>query len=277
MRKYILSVDSRGITGLEIEKMLNNPDVHVMNVADMDKAEMSIRDKLRDYSLVIWTVNAGEEENYDFIEKLTEKNVFNVIPLMVVSDCALKGNIIKAVESGALYYVTRPYDNNALLEKISDILEIRFEKPFGSIRESIIMYTFEDIMDKEIKAASRGGYPLSILLILLDEQDTHSHMSIEGAEVLAAVFKRRLRNTDVVIRTESNTVFILLPFVDKAGLSAVKKKVSRLVDSHSVIKKTMNTQYVHMSSVTFPDDGKTMEELLRVLKKRADSKCAAEL
>lgn len=277
MRKYILSVDSRGITGLEIEKILNNPDVHVMNVTDMEKAEMSIRDKVRDYSLIIWTVNAGEEDNYDFIEKLTEKNVFDGIPLMVVSDCAMKGNIIKAVESGALYYVTRPYDDEALLEKISDILEIRFEKPFGSIRESIIMFTFEDIMDKEIKAASRGGYPLSILLILVDERDTHKRMNKEAAEILTAVLKRRLRNTDVVIRTESNTIFILLPFVDETGLPTVIKKVSRLADSHSVVKKTMNAHHVRMASVTFPDDGKTMEELLRVLKKRFDSECASEL
>jgi GGDEF domain-containing protein len=139
------------------------------------------------------------------------------------------------------------------------------------------MFTFEDIMDKEIRAASRGGYPLSVLLILADERDTHRLMNKEATDILAAVLKRRLRNTDVVIRTESNTIFILLPFVDKAGLPTVIKKVSKLVDSHSVIKKTMNAHHMQMASVTFPDDGKTMEELLRVLKKRFDSECASEL
>jgi DNA-binding response OmpR family regulator len=267
MRKYVLSIDSKGITGLEIERILNNPDVHFINITDTKKAEMSLKDKLRDYSLVIWTVNAGEDDSYDLIESLTEKNVFGDIPLMIVSDCARKTNIIKAVESGAMYYVTRPYDNNALLEKISGILGIRFDKPFGSVRESIIMFTFEDILDKEIKAASRGGYPLSILLISVREQDTHKYISIEGAEILAAVFKRRLRNTDIVIRAESGAIFLLLPFVDKTGLDTVRQKINKLLDSHSVIKKAIDAHYVSFASVNFPEDGKTMEGLLYELKK----------
>ncbi len=269
MRRYILSVDSRGITGLEISHMLKSIDVHITNIRDHEKTEDSIRKSERGYDLVIWTINAGEEDSLRLIEHLRKKTILTNIPVMVVSNCAERKSIVRAAESGALHYVVRPYNEDTVLKKLAGILRVNVAQPLNTIREDVITYTFRELMNREIKAASRGGYPLSIVSLMLEQGECIPGIPAQKAgEILAAALKSRLRDTDTVLSSNTGDVFILLPFSDKSGLETVKDKIDEIMSSHSVVNKALKGLLTRSISVVYPDDGRVMEDLLRKIERK---------
>lgn len=269
MRYNILSVDKFCITPLELSDVLRCLEVNFVNVINEVEALKALQEKKYSFNAVVWTVNYADSDDFEEIRHMKCKEPCKAVPILIVSKFTDKKFIIKAIESGAVEYIVKPYDIDTVLKKFCKVLGAPMESLLmGNVDEDIITFNFSEMFSREIKAASRGGHPLSIMLISLFPEDINFYVQKDLGEVtslLNRVIKTKFRETDVSFHYGTNNVILLLPFTNKEGTKTVDRKIREIYDTHTIIKQKRPGFILLTSSVTYPEDGKVKDRLLEML------------
>lgn len=269
MRYNILSVDELGITRVELANILRNLNINIINVKDKNEIVNVLQEK-KDINAVVWTINSIDQRDYDSIKRLKGKEAYKNIPIIIVSKFTDKKYIIKAIECGAVEYIAKPYDENSVLKKICRILGVPTQKTLNKgPEEDIVVFSFSEMLNKEIKAAGRGGYDLSIMMVSVAPDDEKKITPDNSEDIIALinkVMKSRLRETDTTFQYGTNNLIMLLPFANRDGIKVVDEKINDIFNTHSLIKQKNGDSYVLITaSVSYPDDGKVRNKLLEKL------------
>lgn len=97
--------------------------------------------------------------------------------------------------------------------------------------------SFSDILAHEFKMAQRYNQPLSLLMLDLDHfklvNDTYGHPSGDYVlKELAVIFKRSVRESDVICRTGGEEFSIILPRADRRRTAVFARRICREVRAH---------------------------------------------
>ena len=279
VRFNILTIDEFGITNIELMNMLKSFQVYIHNVKDVEEAETAFKDPKVKYTTVVWAMNSVVLSVFDEIHRLKAKEEFKNIPIVIISKFTDKKYIIKAIEAGAVEYIAKPYNEETVLNKLCRVLGIPFEKTAENLLdEDILTYNFNEMLNKELKAVSRGGYRFSLMRVtVLQEiepvlQEIEPVLSPEDSsqviELINRVLKNNLRETDSSFIYKSNNIMILLPFADKDGAIIIEQKIKSIYDKNSMIGKKNKGYVLAVASITYPDDGKIKHMLLKKLEER---------
>lgn len=122
-----------------------------------------------------------------------------------------------------------------------------------------------EAFERELARAKRYGVPLSVVMVEVDHfkqyNDTHGHL--RGDDLLRRIggllTKEHRAQTDVVARYGGDEFVVLLPQTEKATAGAVADRIRRAVGDEGRPRVT-----VSLGVATYPEDGQTIEELLRV-------------
>lgn len=269
MSYCILCIDEMEQVQKELEQMLADLDIQVVNVKDESEAEALLTNGAFRCDVLVRAVNHAGSDSFKGMEMLKSKDLFRHLPLVIVSEYTDIKNVIKAKELGAAEYIVKPYYSRTVYEKMSRILDKPVIKPLRNYMEdSLIIYSWSEILNKELKSSSRGHYPISIMMgsIMPQFSDSSQHQDLsELASLMAAILKTKLRDTDTPFVYKGNSFIVLLPFADKEGAETVKKKVESLFREHAMIKHRSSCCSLFIASVTCPDDGRIKEKLLDML------------
>ena len=141
------------------------------------------------------------------------------------------------------------------------------------VDELTALYTrryFLESIRREYSQATRGGEFFSIILADIDYfkyfNDTYGHLLGDAVlRKLAPVFRRNVRQSDIVARYGGEEFVILLPGTNKTGAVASAEKIRSAVEKELVIdvgggkvEKVTLTAGV----ASYPDDGKTVEAII---------------
>ena len=269
MKTSILSVDEFDITKLELMNILKDLNIHIISVKDEDEALDILNDERHHINAIIWTINSVDFQDFKAIKILKKAEACKNIPIIIISKFTDRKHIIKAIESGAAEFIARPYDKDMVLNKICKTIGVPLDRTTGvNIDEDIVTYNFSEMFNKEIKAASRGHYALSIMIASVASQDS-SDSTIKNMDdtvkLINRVIRTKLRETDASFQYGTNNIIILLPFTDKAGAKSVEEKINDLFNNHSVIQQKSEGYSMIITSVSFPQDGKIRDKLLEKL------------
>ncbi len=125
-------------------------------------------------------------------------------------------------------------------------------------------------LEQEVERAVRFGHPVSLIFFDLDHfkevNDRHGHQA--GSSVLlevGAMLKRMMRSTDVPVRYGGDEFVVLLPETSKdqaleCGLRLREEIRARPFQADAPFGPLRLTASIGLA--TFPDDGKTPDELL---------------
>jgi diguanylate cyclase (GGDEF)-like protein len=149
--------------------------------------------------------------------------------------------------------------------------DIRFKKPtfIDPLTGLYNQYFLYEFPPDELKKAKLGNYSLAVLMVDLDGfkeiNDTYGHLS--GDEILkqlAAILKKSVRQTDMVIRYAGDEFAILLLTADMKWSEVLSKKLIDNVDKNVFQGKEGQPIHLTMSIgfAIFPQDGEKMEELI---------------
>ncbi len=143
-------------------------------------------------------------------------------------DSLIKLSLIKELESISLkliYFINRIYSEN-----LSNI--VVYDKLTGVLSRTLM----DVILSKEFSRSKRYRYPLSILMIDIDDfkniNDKYGHL--EGDRVLktvASLIKSSLRKSDYVFRFGGEEFIVLLPNTDINGTLKVGEKIRKNVEN----------------------------------------------
>jgi diguanylate cyclase (GGDEF)-like protein len=168
-----------------------------------------------------------------------------------------------------------------LLETIADYAAIAIENAqnFQRVNEMLItddltgLYTarhFNEILDRELAAATRYNFPVSLVFFDLDRfkqvNDTHGHLV--GSHLLSEVgslLKRSIRAADSAARFGGDEFVILLPNTGKVQAVSMVLNLRATLNNRKF--KTDQGQLIHVTAsygiATFPDDSKEKIDLMR--------------
>lgn len=268
MKGCILLVDEVGIVKIEINNILRNYGIEIAHVKDGVEVLNYLhlyKDKVK---LILWSYVSQDYSDFDTIKSIKSKEIYQAIPVAMISKLTDRKYIIKAIEAGVSEFIAKPYDEETVIKKIDKLLGNILLGGTERDQEDVLMYTFSDMLNREIKAAGRGNHPLTIMLsTVVDNYGTAKNVNeyYEVIDSIIKVIRSKLRDTDTVFYYGSNNIIILLPFCDKAGSTIVEQKVKSIFNSHTIIKTKNRGMSLITSSVTFPDDGKIKDRLLEKL------------
>lgn len=274
MRYNILCIDEFGITKVELANILKNLDINIINARDENDALDVLSGMITPVSAIVWSLNSTELKDFEAIKKVNGKDEYKNIPIVIISKFTGKKYVMKAVESGAVDYIAKPYDETAVLKKLCKVMGIPFEKAVERMNhEDFVTYNFYEMFNKEIKAAARGGYPMTLVLVSVvpnSSEVEHGGEVDELAVLIASVLKTKLRETDIVFNCGGNSLIVILPFTGKDNVDCIKKKIYDTYNDHTMIKPKKKGYDLVFSSVTYPDDGRVKEKLLEKLEQGLD-------
>lgn len=276
MRYNIISVDEAALTKLEMMSMLKSLNTNIISVKDELEAINLLNEKKQDIHAVIWTAHSADTECFSCIKKLKGREPGKSIPMIIVSQITDKKFIIKAIEAGAVEFIAKPYDEDTVLKKFCKVLKVPYERAGSrAVDEDILTFNFTEMFNREIKSASRGNHPLSILLLSIVHAEP-DHVPFDEVDqmtqLVCRVLRTKLRETDTCFRYGADSLIVLLPFADSQGVEVVKEKIRTIYANHSVIKQKSSGFHLVMTSVSYPDDGKVKDRLLEKLEEDYSSK-----
>ncbi|HHW49124.1 MAG TPA: response regulator [Clostridiaceae bacterium] len=270
MQCTILTVDELEIVRSELVEILKDQNVEIINAVNEAEALKIIGKDGHSIDIIIWAVNTADLKSFEALKRVKGNHLCKDIPIIVVSSLTDKKYVIKAIESGAVEYIAKPYDENAVVKKISRVAGFLNKLYNFEITEDIITFSFSEMSNREIKAASRGGYPLTFMLVSVIPNDdlikSEYQKEISSlTSIINRVIRSNLRETDTSFHNGVNKLMLLLPFADSKGAKVIEKRIYELFENHTIIRKKNNGHKLFITSVSYPEDGKVKDKLLQKL------------
>jgi len=270
MKGYILLVDEVGIVKIEINGILKEYGIEVAHVKDGLEALNYLHVNKENVRLILWSYVSQDYADFETIKNIKSKEHYQAIPIAIISKFTDRKYIIKAIESGVSEFIAKPYDNETVVKKIDKLLGNIILGNTGREQEDVLMFTFSDMLTREIKAAGRGNHAMTILLATVVDEIGKMKNTNEFYDVIndmVKITRTKLRDTDTIFYYGSNNMIGLLPFCNKEGSIVVEQKIKNIFNANSTLKTKSRGIALIASSVTFPEDGKIKEKLLEKLTK----------
>ncbi|MCW3489672.1 diguanylate cyclase domain-containing protein [Dethiobacter alkaliphilus] len=120
-----------------------------------------------------------------------------------------------------------------------------------------VSYSFEELLDMELKRAYRGGQSFSLALVAF------STGTSAGRAV--RILQDTLRDTDTVIRHGETSFLVFMPMTNKEGARFVIERLQHAFASEDYLDDAAGNTTFRVSYITFPEDGDNKEQLLELL------------
>lgn len=203
-------------------------------------------------------------KQYDKIKQIRQEEYFKNLPVMAIIPDNSKEYINGAQEAEVNDLFLMPAKRELLKDYLTERLSAFITKIptkdneyLNKVRDNLLsgLSSNGDLIN-EIKRASRGKYPVSFVMCRLS--GIHIGMVQEFYDKLAL----QMRETDKIANHDYRTFIIVCPFTMKKYLLEVEKKVRETYE-----KMFQGKGKLYMYSVTYPDDGDTLEKLIDTMEK----------
>ncbi len=169
----------------------------------------------------------------------------------------------------------------ATLNVLADISErketeeaVRFMALHDNLTRLPNRYLLKERLERALAQARRGGEPLALLFMDLDDfKDVNDAYGHEVGDLLIRGVAERLqslmRDSDTLARMGGDEFVILLPQVDgRAGAETLIARIGDAMKSPFLFDPPEIRGHVSVGYALFPEDGETEEDLLRVADQR---------
>lgn len=272
MKKYILLVDSVGKTKLELSIYLKKYNIEIIHVKDVISAIGKILEYNKQIKIVFWSIDVEPFLELEYIEKFKNNDYCKDIPLVIASVYKQKKYVIKAVKAGAVDYITKPFNEELVIKKISDLIDIpTVNKKMGFIEETNenderLILSLQDILSIHLKGMSRANYSLSLLMLkLISNNDSVEYKKKQAINHILKAVKTKLRETDAAIRHGTDTILLILPYADKEGARYVDKKIREYFAESAFINQKAEGLILATNYVAIPEDARDQEDIMMKL------------
>ncbi|MBP7564264.1 MAG: response regulator [Candidatus Cloacimonetes bacterium] len=118
----ILTVDDSRMIRMIIINTLKSLGYEALEAANADKALEVLEEKSNEINLILLDWNMPGMNGYDLLKIIKSSDRFKHIPVMMVTTEGERKNVIKAIQSGADNYLTKPFTPEDLSIKILECL-----------------------------------------------------------------------------------------------------------------------------------------------------------
>lgn len=176
-------------------------------------------------------------------------------------------------------YIVKPFKKERFLKTISPLLIQQGDYAARFANIPAIKLSPMEFIEREIQIAMRLKSPLSLIVVALVNQSEMLSEADEETELTSGVkgtvletFQKNLRVTDMVFMNDAGEIMAVLPATGATGAENVLGKVvGQLHNSLSENERQISDAYYGIS-VSYPQDGGTLNELIKAAFQKIDSK-----
>jgi two-component system cell cycle response regulator len=236
--------------------------------------------------LILLDILLPDMTGFEICQSLKEIDKNFDAPIIIVTCLHDLESRITGLELGVDDFLVKPINRQeltvrirALLEKKRQLNKLRthYETALNSAIYDWLtgVYNhgyFKRFLDLEIKRSLRQGYPVSLMMIDIDDfkrcNDSFGHA--EGDKILkelAQVLKSATREVDLVSRYGGDEFAIILPYADKQGSTKVARRIDQAIRAHDFLPgrpEQLKRLTCSIGVATFPSDVSSEEELIEI-------------
>ena len=245
--KKVMIIDDSKLIRMTVRKILESQGIEVV---ELDVAEPLLEEPWRadDVNMLILDINLPGIDGLSALQQMQCNETLKCLPVMILSTYSDRQTVCKAIECGAVEFMTKPVISENLINRVESII--------GPLHDGV-----SDCIYNEMSRAKRGGTCLSIIRITVGKV-----LSICTLREMQKQLKEMLRSIDSVLISQEHSLIVVLPLTGQVGCMVVSKKISKVLES----KKDLAADFF-LSHVLFPENGDTADSLLELLKDKGST------
>ncbi|MEO8004640.1 MAG: diguanylate cyclase [Betaproteobacteria bacterium] len=239
--------------------------------------------KARRFALILLDLQMPEMDGFDLMEKLKPIDVEAGSYLPVLALTAHSSHKLRALESGAKDFISKPFDPPEFLTRVYNLLEVRLlheeTLEHGKMLEALALHDaltglanrrlLLERMAMALAQARRSKAGMAVMYLDLDGfkqiNDTLGHKA--GDLLLTSVAKRltaAVREEDTVARLGGDEFIVSLPHVaNPADATRMAQKIVDTISRPYDLDGTSASITVSIGIGIFPENGRDAETLMR--------------
>ncbi|HVY08118.1 MAG TPA: diguanylate cyclase [Burkholderiales bacterium] len=276
----ILVVDDDEQNLLLIEQMLKTAG-YVCVDATSDPHAVSDLHRAKRYSLIILDLQMPEMDGFDVMEGLRPIEAGSYLPVLALT--GQPSHKLRALESGAKDFISKPFDPPEFLTRVNNLLEVRLlheeSREHARMLEALALHDpltgmanrrlLLDRLAMAIAQAKRGKGCMAIMYLDLDGfksiNDMHGHAA--GDALLKAVSRRlsgAVREEDTVARLGGDEFVVTLPHIHSTGdaMGMAQKILGAVSKPYDLDAKSLAVT-ISIGIGIYPQSGKDVDALMK--------------
>ncbi len=235
--------------------------------------------------LVLLDILLPDISGFEIFQSLKENEKSKDIPVMIITSLSNLESKITGLELGSDDFLVKPIVKRELLARMRVLLEKKTQLDrLRSHYESALktatfdwltgLYNhgyFKKFLELEIKRSLRHPYPIS--LIILDVDDFKEHNDRLGHSAGDSILHRvgeavrsNIREIDLAARYGGDEFAVVLPYSDCEGTLSVAQRIQQAIQGLEISRAAgqgPNTLSVSMGIAVYPEDATTAEDIVK--------------
>ena len=205
--KKVMVIDDSKLIRMTVRKILESQGIEVV---ELDAAEPLLEEPWRadDVNMLILDISLPGIDGLTALQQMQCNEALKCLPVMILSTYSDRPTVCKAIEYGAVEFMTKPVIGENLINRVDSII--------GPLHDGV-----SDCIYNEMSRAKRGGTYLSIISISMGKS-----LSICALREIQKQLKGMLRCIDSVLISQDRALIVVLPLTGQAGCMVVNRKIS---------------------------------------------------
>lgn len=278
-KQTILIADDNRVVTMLVKELLTRAGYTVVPFNNGELALKAVTTSLPD--LVLLDVDMPGLSGFDVCRAIKQNPLSADIPVLFVTACAERKDIIAGFEAGGQDYILKPFTKEELLARVQTHLNLR--QALQELRESVIRYRELSVLDDltglfntrylyqtlQDQLDTKPAQTLSVIFIDIDNfkqvVDAHGHLNASHtiAEVAELIIPLLPEGCYGVSYGGDEFVLVLAGHTREQGM-IIGEKIRQAIEQTSFLTFCDLSVHITVSCglATYPDDAKTLTDLL---------------
>jgi diguanylate cyclase (GGDEF)-like protein len=236
-KSNLLIVDDSPYLHKMVRAYLEPEPVHVESAYDGEAALM-LASRLQP-SLILLDIDMPQFNGLEVCRRLKSNPATHPMPVMFLTSEASVHHKVKALDLGAVDYLTKPFRPEELRARVRSALQAKHRLDQASIQDAATglwnRNFLSAVLSPHLSMARRSGQPLSCLVTEVDSLDQLAarhgpELAQRALKTIANVLVEQSRTEDVLCHDGRGRFFLLLPATQRAGAAHLADRIRQEIE-----------------------------------------------
>lgn len=264
--KVLIDIEDRVIKGivLKVLRQKNLEFMEEMGIKDLQLKLEIFQDTILFH--IIQISKSSYKEQFEFIKSMKREGLsgFPVLAIIPAATAEFVGGAKNVgIEDVVLIPEKKELFRDLFTARLTEFIKkVPSKKPVSEVHShgsTVTELASDKDLNHELKRAARGKYSVSFVM------GRFTGVNLGQIQEFYEGLKKELRDTDKIVQYNFNTFVVVCPFTIKSYLTEVEKKIRDTFEG--LFGGYSRTQRLDMYGVTYPDNGRNIEELVEIMEK----------